>query len=232
MSELLPDPLGDQLKCIQSLNILLPSIAHIISSYIGYIESTLDCDIRTNCITCKAFSCGSKLNRESLFSSKMPNENCLVITPPQHSQCKYILESFTFRLGSFPPLNAFIWKDGTFSAKIELIDKSNPSISTGQVLYEQHDIKGGAEHNILVKMQINLELQCGESYLFYLEQSDEQIVESDIHTAISKDNHRGNTLLIGKRSLVEDAQWIRHAPPYNIEYPKWTKITEVVFYHK
>eukprot|EP00483_Globobulimina_turgida_P007981 UN07997 len=216
------DPLGKQLEIIESIAIgIVPVyIAHIISSYIGYIESTLGCEIAAHVIT----------------SPPRPsrNEICLHIAPPKSSKCKYILESITIRLGYFTSWDFDRWPgDGMFNAKLELMDSNETHQSTEEILFENLNITGGGRDNQFIKCETNLQLKCGETYLFYIEQTTKQIEQCQVAALLCK-NSEENKSIIGQRCFVKDvvATTKNNESNYSVGR-KWshTKLTELVFYH-
>ena len=224
------DPLGPQLEqIIESIDIEPKCIAKVISSFIGYIESTLDLKPMSNCITSGPYA--------KTHPKEYGNEISLIIAPPKKSICQYVLKSVKIRLGWFPPKDDTWSKDGEFQIKVELIDQQNSEKlkTSGNVVFEKSGVKGGGCDNKLITCEMNLELKCGESYLFYLEQTEQQIAEGEVHAwlAVPEDEDK----IDYNRSLVKQAYArVQHnnGDYYVITqtHQSLTELTEFVFFHK
>eukprot|EP01084_Bolivina_argentea_P049004 90186_1 len=210
------DPFGKQLEIIESI-VKPVYIAHIISSYIGYIESTVDCEIDESTITSPPRPCS--------------NEICLLITPPNRSKCKYVLQSVTIRLGYFLSWDFDNWPgDAKFNIKVELMDANN---STGKILHERLNVSGGGKDNQLIKCEMDLQLKCGQSYLFCIEQTDKQMSECEVSALVCKSTEQTKNI-VDQRCFVKDVVGRDNKNNKYSVGEAWylTKLTELVFYHK
>ena len=77
----------------------------------------------------------------------------------------------------------------------------------------------------------NLVLQCGASYLFYFEQSEEQMQTAEINALLCDKSDDCSKQIIEKRTLVQDVRCNHRKQPYEIENVTFHKLTEIVFYH-
>ena len=210
------DPLGEQLEIIQSCGIE-PIFAKIISSYIGYIESTLDYKPYQGIITSPP--------------TARYNEISLIITPPHQSICHYILKSVTIHLGYFPSRNREQWpKDGEFQVRLQLIDQQTQK-TVGKILFEKLQCKAGGKDNELFKCDMNVLLKCGESYLFYLEQTEEQEESQGLHAWLVEDDkqidHNKRLVRQARADMDINGHYVVKDRPTGL-----TKMAEIVFLHK